>query len=132
MITCKILYIQLDNHGHLVLYRIFTAGMQSTQCVESINALIHKEVASSSSMTDVVNAIDSRMQKEALNASFITWKYKTLTYHQPFVIVHMFSNIEKQIQNHLSSRIVEELHNQMCESVLYQCKKIEIGIAVNF
>ena len=95
--------------------------MQSTQRVESINALIHKEVASSSSMTDVVNAIDSRMQKEALYTSFITWKYKTLTYHQPFVIVHMFSNIEKQIQNHLSSRIV-----------VYQCKKIEIGIAVDF
>src|SRR5207247_2401452 len=34
--------------------RIFTAGMQSTQRVESINALIHKVVASSSSMTDVI------------------------------------------------------------------------------
>ena len=44
----------------------------------------------------------------------------------------MFSNIEKQIQNHLLSRIVKELHNQMCELVLYQCKKIEIGIAVDF
>src|SRR5205085_1165624 len=98
-------------------------GMQSTQRVESINALIHKAVNSSSSMTDVVEAIDSQMQKEALNASFITWKHKTLTYHQPFVIGRLFSNIEKLIQKHFSLRIIEELHNQMCESVLYQCKK---------
>ncbi|CAG8701563.1 10541_t:CDS:2 [Cetraspora pellucida] len=37
--------------------RIFTAGMQSTSCVESINAIIHKAVASSSSMSDVVEAL---------------------------------------------------------------------------
>jgi hypothetical protein len=112
--------------------RIFTAGMQSTQRVESINALIHKVVASSSSMTDVIEALDSRMQKEGLNASFIAWKYKTLTYHQPFVIEHLFSNIEKLIQKHFSSQIAEELRNQMCESVLYQCKKIEINVANEF
>ncbi|CAG8791125.1 9558_t:CDS:10, partial [Cetraspora pellucida] len=112
--------------------RIFTAGMQSTQRVESINALIHKEVSSSSSMTDVVEAIDSRMQREALNASFITWKYKSLVYHQPFIIERLFGNIEELIQKHLSCRIIEELKNQMCESVLYQCKKIEIDSAIEF
>ena len=106
--------------------------MQSTQRVESINALIYKAVTSSSSMTDVVEALDSRMQKEALNTSFISWKHKTLTYHQPFVIGRLFSNIENLIQKHLSSRIIEELHNQMCESVLYQCNKIEIDVAVKF
>jgi hypothetical protein len=76
--------------------------MQLTQHVESINAFIHKAAISSSSMTDIVEAIDSQMQKEALNANFITWRHKTLTYHQAFVIEHLFSNIEKLIQKHFS------------------------------
>jgi hypothetical protein len=116
----------------LFINRIFTTGMQSTQHVESINALIHKGVASSSSMNDVIEILDSRMQKESLNASFATWKFKTLTYYQPFVIGHLFSNIEKLIQKHFSSQIIAELHNQICESVLYQCKKIDIDIAIEF
>ena len=51
--------------------RIFTAGMQSTQRVESINAIVHKTVSSSSTMADVVEALDSRIQKEATNKDFI-------------------------------------------------------------
>ncbi|CAG8576118.1 21773_t:CDS:2, partial [Gigaspora rosea] len=112
--------------------RIFTAGMQSTQRVESINALVHKEVSSSSSMTDVVEAIDSRMQKEVLNMYFMSWKHKTLTYHQPFIIERFFNNVKTQIHSYLSLQITKELYNQMCESVLYHCKKIEFDIAVEF
>ncbi|GBC30335.2 hypothetical protein GLOIN_2v1487965 [Rhizophagus irregularis DAOM 181602=DAOM 197198] len=36
-------------------------------------------------MTDVVEVLSAQMQKEALNTSFIIWKHKSLTYHQPFV-----------------------------------------------
>ncbi|CAG8811227.1 35468_t:CDS:10, partial [Gigaspora margarita] len=109
-----------------------TACKISTQRVESLNALIHKKVSSSLSMTDAIRVIDSRMQKEALNMSFVTWKYKSLIYHQPFIIERLFSNIEELIQKHLSSRIIEELKNQMCESILYQCKKLEVDSATKF
>ena len=51
--------------------RIFTAGMQSIQRVESLNAIIHKAVSSSSTMADVVEALDSQMQKEAINKDFL-------------------------------------------------------------
>jgi hypothetical protein len=52
---------------------MFTAGMQSTQRVESINAIIHKVVLSSSIMADVAEALDFQMQKEEMNKSFIAW-----------------------------------------------------------
>ncbi|CAG8765971.1 6310_t:CDS:2, partial [Gigaspora rosea] len=126
------LYLTRQSWACSYVNRIFTAGMQSTQRVESLNALIHKKVSSSSSMTDAIRAIDSRMQKEALNASFVTWKYKSLIYHQPFIIERLFSNIEELIQKHLLSRIIEEVKNQMCESILYQCKKIEVDSAAEF
>ncbi|CAG8742792.1 8250_t:CDS:2, partial [Ambispora leptoticha] len=84
------LYPNRQSWACAFINKIFTAGMQSTQHVESINAFIHKEVSSSSSMIDVIEAIDFWMQKEALNASFITWKYKSLIYHQPFIIEKLF------------------------------------------
>ncbi|CAG8750746.1 44451_t:CDS:2, partial [Gigaspora margarita] len=51
--------------------RIFIASMQSTQCVESINTIIHKAVSSSSTISDVVEALDFQMQKEAIDKDFL-------------------------------------------------------------
>ncbi|CAG8695208.1 4671_t:CDS:2 [Dentiscutata erythropus] len=64
------LYPTQQSWACVFVNRIFTVGMQSTQCIESINALIYKEVSSSLSMINVVEAIDSRMQKEALKCKF--------------------------------------------------------------
>ncbi|RHZ47477.1 hypothetical protein Glove_579g33 [Diversispora epigaea] len=112
--------------------RVFTAGMQSTQRVESINAIIHKVVSSSSTIANVAEALDSQMQKEELNKSFIAWKYQSTIYHQPFVVENFFSNINIIIQKYFSPRIVEGIHKQMCESVLYRCEKLDIDNAFEF
>ena len=112
--------------------RVFTAGMQSTQRVESINSIIHKVVSSSSTMANVAEALDSRMQKEEMNKSFIAWKYQSTMYHQPFVVENFFSNINSIIQKYLSPRIVEEIHKQMCESVLYRCEMLNVEDAFEF
>ncbi|CAG8585412.1 7802_t:CDS:2, partial [Racocetra persica] len=48
-------------------------GMQSIQCVKSINVLIHKAVSASSSIANVVEALDSRIQQEPINKSFMAW-----------------------------------------------------------
>ena len=88
--------------------------MQSTQRVESINAIVHKAISSSSIMAEVVEFLDSRMQKEDLNKSFMTWKYKSTTFHQPFVVENFFSNINGLIKKYLSPHIVEVIHKQMC------------------
>jgi len=93
--------------------------MQSIQCVESINAIIYKAVSFSSTMADVVEALDSRIQQEEMNKNFMSWKYKSIMYYQLFVVESFFSNINKTIQNYFSPRIVEEVHKQMCDSVLY-------------
>ncbi|CAG8523318.1 3848_t:CDS:10, partial [Dentiscutata erythropus] len=80
------LYSTWHSWAHAHISRIFIAGMQSTQHVESINAIIHQAVSSSSTMLDVVEALDSRMQKEAANKDFLAWKYKLPTYYQLFVV----------------------------------------------
>ncbi|CAB4412277.1 unnamed protein product [Rhizophagus irregularis] len=83
-------------------------------------------------MFDVIEAIDIWMQKEALNKSFLAWKYKTIAYHQPFVVETFFSKINSVIQKYLTPHIIEEIHKQMCESVLYRCEKLEINDAFEF
>ena len=106
--------------------------MQSIQCVESINAIIYKAVSFSSTMADVVEALDSRIQQEEMNKNFMSWKYKSIMYYQLFVVESFFSNINKTIQNYFLPRIVEEVYKQMCDSVLYRCKRLNIEDAFEF
>ncbi|CAG8605294.1 2647_t:CDS:2 [Scutellospora calospora] len=106
--------------------------MQSTQRVESINALIHKAVSASSSMANVVEVLDSRMQQEAINKSFMAWKYKSITHQQPFIVENFFNNINNIIKKYFSPRIIEAIHTQMCESVLYKCEKVPNEEAFEF
>ncbi|CAG8476877.1 3630_t:CDS:2, partial [Scutellospora calospora] len=101
------IYLTRHSWAYAFISRIFTAGMQSTQYVESINAIIHKAVSSSSTMFDVAKALDSQIQREALNKDFLLWKYKSMTYYQPFV-------------------------KQMCESVLYRYEKLSLDEAFKF
>jgi len=129
---CNTLYPIRNSWARAFTSRIFTAGMQSTQRVESINAIVHKAISSSSTMAEAVEFLDSRMQKEELNKSFMEWKYKSTTYHQPFVVDNFFSDINALIKKHFSPHIVEEIHKQMCESVLYRCEKISLEDANNF
>ncbi|CAG8709747.1 12795_t:CDS:2, partial [Racocetra persica] len=85
-----------------VFDRIFTAGMQSISRVESINAIIHKAVASSSSMSDVVEALE----------------------------LPAFSIVNNVIRKYFIPRIAKEINKQMCESVLYKCEKLDIDHAL--
>ncbi|GES96856.1 protein FAR1-related sequence 5-like [Rhizophagus clarus] len=126
------IYLTRHSWARAFTSRVFTAGMQSTQRVESINSIIHKVVSSSSTMANVAEALDSRMQKEEMNKSFIAWKYQSTMYYQPFVVENFFSNINSIIQKYLSPQIVEEIHKQMCESVLYRCEMLDIEDAFKF
>ncbi|GBB84009.1 hypothetical protein RclHR1_10650009 [Rhizophagus clarus] len=83
-------------------------------------------------MTEVVEFLDSQMQKEEINTSFVEWKYKSITYHQPFVVNNFFSDINALIKRYFSPNIVEEIHKQMCESVLYKCEKMSLEDTNNF
>ena len=71
--------------------RHFTAGTQSTQRVESENALIKKSIQSSFSLLQVQDAIENRLEFESINNRYSIWKTSTLQYTQTTNIGH--SNI---------------------------------------
>ncbi|CAG8768833.1 1209_t:CDS:2, partial [Gigaspora rosea] len=126
------IYSTRESWARSFINQIFTAGMQSTQRVELINTIIHKSVASSSSMSNMVEALELRMQRELLNKSFIEWKHKSINQHQLFIVERLFCNISSTIQKYFTPQIIEEIHKQMCESVLYKYEKLDISHAFEF
>ncbi|CAG8616472.1 5489_t:CDS:10 [Dentiscutata erythropus] len=110
----------------------FLLNQQKEDPMMFVQPLVNADSDRFSTMSDVVEALDSRMQKEAMNKDFLAWKYKLTTYHQLFVVDNFFSEINSTIKKYFSPRIVTEIQKQMCESVLYRCEKLSINKAFKF
>src|ERR1044072_7103922 len=112
--------------------RHFTAGTQSTQCVESENALIQKAVQSSFSLLQVQESLEHRLEFESINNRYSIWKASTLQYTQPFVIQTFFSSIDSILKKYLTQPIHDTHYKQMCQSVCYRAHQVpfsEISIS---
>jgi len=77
-------------------------------------------------MADVIEVLDSQMQKEAMNKSFIIWKYRSMIYYQLFVINNFFNNINNLIKKYFFLHIIEEVYKQICKFILYKYEKISL------
>jgi hypothetical protein len=110
--------------------RHFTAGTQSTQRVESENALIQKAVQSSFSLSQVQEAIENRLEFESINNLYSIWKTSTLQYAQPFVIETFFTSIDNNIKKYLTQPIHDAHFKQMCQSVCYRAYQVPISEAL--
>ena len=104
--------------------RHFTAGTQSTQRVESENALIKKAVQSSFSLLQVQESLENRLEFESINNRYSIWKASTLQYTQPFVIQTFFSSIDSIIKKYLTQPIHDAHYKQMCQSVCYRAHPV--------
>jgi hypothetical protein len=81
-------------------------------------------ISFNSTIAEAVEYLDSQMQKEMLNTSFMKWKYKSITYYQLFVINNFFNDINALIKKYFFPHIITEIYKQICESVLYKCEKM--------
>lgn len=109
--------------------RQFTAGTQSTQRVESENALIQKAIQSSFSLFEVQEVIEKRLEFESINSMYSIWKASTLQYMQPFIIQTFFSSIDGTLKKYLTQPIHDANYKQMCQSVCYRAHQIQISEA---
>lgn len=107
----------------------FTAGTQSTQRVESENALIQKAIQSSFSLLEVQETIEKRLEFESINNRYSIWKASTLQYTQPFVVQTFFSKIDNVLKKYLTQQIHDVHHKQMCQSVCYRASQITVSEA---
>ncbi|CAG8756973.1 13122_t:CDS:1, partial [Rhizophagus irregularis] len=104
--------------------RHFTAGTQSTQRVESENALIQKAVQSSFFLSQVQESIENRLEFELINNRYSIWKSSTLQYTQPFVILTFFKDIDITMKKYLTQPIHDAHYKQMCQSVCYRTHQV--------
>src|SRR5436190_12783835 len=107
--------------------RHFTAGTQSTQRVESENALIQKAVQSSFSLLQVQESLENRLEFESINNRYSIWKASTLQYTQPFIIQTFFSGIDDILKKHLTQPIHDAHYKQMCQSVCYRAHQVSFS-----
>ncbi|CAB4485278.1 unnamed protein product [Rhizophagus irregularis] len=104
--------------------RHFTVGTQSTQHVESENALIQKAVQSSFFLSQVQESIENRLEFELINNRYSIWKSSTLQYTQPFVIQTFFKDIDITMKKYLTQPIHNAHYKQMCQSVCYRTHQV--------
>ncbi|CAG8445136.1 7600_t:CDS:1 [Funneliformis caledonium] len=105
----------------------FTAGMQSTQCMESENALLKKAVQSSFSLLQVQESFENWLEFESINNRYSIWKTLTLQYTQPFIIQTFFSSIDNIINKYFTQLIHDAYYKQMCQSIYYHAHQVQFS-----
>jgi hypothetical protein len=109
--------------------RHFMAGTQSTQRVESENALIKKSVQSSFSLLEIQEAIEHRLEFESINTRYSIWKSSNIQYSQPLIIQTFFDSIDTVMKKYLTRPIHDAHYIQMSQSVCYFGHQVSIAEA---
>jgi hypothetical protein len=105
-------------------HRSFNAGIQSTQRVESYNALIKQSVKSSTTLFELDTQIQLQLNKEE---QFERWEQSNQnpSVGLPNIISRYYDQIDIIIKKYLTPRVLKMQHQQMNESLLYHASKIQ-------
>ena len=106
-------------------HRSFNAGIQSTQRVESYNALIKKSVRNSTTLYELDTQIQLRLDREEQFERLEEQTNQNPTVGLPNVIGRYFKRIDNVIKKFLTPQVLKMQRCQMNESLLYRVKKIE-------
>ncbi|PKK59057.1 hypothetical protein RhiirC2_871376 [Rhizophagus irregularis] len=129
-------YCQAENYLQNTLYKckeswascytlkFFTAGMQSTQRIEGLNGILHREIEASMSLTNTFHKIIERLETENMNKRFLTFKHSKTHYFQPLMVTSVFWEVNTLLNEWLSSSLCAEHQKQICEASTYRAKLI--------
>ncbi|CAG8683833.1 24124_t:CDS:2, partial [Gigaspora rosea] len=102
----------------------FTAGIQSTQRVKSMNAIIKKEVLHSLTLLHLVDAIQNRLNEEARYARINEQRNINPSIGLPHIATKFFPIIDSLIQEYLTSHVLSLQRQQLSECFLYNATEI--------
>jgi hypothetical protein len=106
-------------------HRSFNAGIQSTQRVESYNALIKRSLKRSTTLLELDLHIQMQLDREEQFEQLEVLNNQNPTVGLPKIIDRYFKRVNIIIKKYLTPRILKMQHQQMNESLLYRVKKIE-------
>jgi hypothetical protein len=98
----------------------FNASIQSTQSVESFNAIIKKSLNSASTLCDVESAINKRHQNESKYCQLMDIKAKFITVRLPHISSQFFSSVDDVIVKFLPLLILSLQRFQISQSFTYE------------
>ncbi|CAG8588254.1 7994_t:CDS:2 [Cetraspora pellucida] len=122
------------HHSWAVCYTqtCFTAGIQSMQCVEGINAIIKKEVSHNTTLLNLVDAIQNQLNEEVCYARINKQKNANPIMGLPHIASQYFLTIDSLIQEYLTSHIFSLQRQQLSESFLYDITELFFDWDKNF
>ncbi|CAB4473025.1 unnamed protein product [Rhizophagus irregularis] len=103
----------------------FTAGIQSTQWVESTNIIIKDRLNRSSCLTDVVKEIQKIFDQQSKKAILNECKNEIPTRGIPSIMDEYFPELDKILREYLTPQILQKQHDQMAQSLCYDVELIE-------
>ena len=98
----------------------FNAGIQSTQSVESFNAIIKKALNSASTLCDVEKAIDKRHEQESQYCKLVDLKSQQTTVGLPHLFSQFFSNVDTVLVYFLTPLVLSWQRFQISQSFTYE------------
>jgi hypothetical protein len=98
----------------------FNAGIQSTQSVESFNAIIKKALNSASSLCDIEKVIDKRHEAEFQYCKLANLKAYQTTVGLPHLSSQFFSNIDAVLNQFLTPLVLSWQKFQISQSFTYE------------
>jgi len=111
----------------LILYlKIFTAGIESTQCVESINSIIKKLVDRGTLLKELVTAIEREFDKESQYTRINDYYGSNPSVGLPSIYKTIFKELDSVLQANLLPIPLSIQRAQMNQSLLYQANLISI------
>ncbi|UZO22785.1 uncharacterized protein OCT59_015135 [Rhizophagus irregularis] len=103
----------------------FTAGIQSTQRVESTNKIIKDRLNRSSCLTDVIKKIQKIFNQQSKKAILNEYKNEIPTRGIPSIMDEYFPELDKILREYLTPQILQKQRDQMAQSLCYDVKLIE-------
>jgi len=124
----KTLYPSRQAWARVYTSKIFTAGVQTTSRVEGYNNIIKRELASNSTLCNLANVLDARLENEVKWNRF--FEYHTLSTCMGIKSVSndLFPKIDKLMSEYLSPHILSAERLEMAQCLYFIANKVESNI----
>ena len=108
--------------------KTFTARIQTTSRVEGLNNIIKRMLAANSTLCDLADVLDSRLQAEAERTRF--FEYQTLSNCMGITSVghDLFPEIDKQMTQYLTPHILSAEHLEMSQCLFFIASQVQLDI----
>jgi hypothetical protein len=116
----KVLYPNRSSWAKAYTPFQFNAGIQSTQSVESFNAIIKKTLNSASNLCEIGNTIDKRHEDELQYCKLVNLKAHQTTVGLPHLSSQFFSSIDIVLNHFLTPLVLSWQKFQISQSFTYE------------